>query len=214
MIARFHDVAGIVLAGGGSRRMGGVPKAMITVGGVRILDRILAVMRPLFSEILVVANEAAPFAGIDGVRVVTDAFRGCGPMGGIHAGLKAMSRRAGFFAACDMPFLDPALVARVCRLGLGEAVECAVPCSHRGLEPLHALYGKEALPAFEASLRRGEFRIRRAVGACRCVYVGIRGAQLDAVYNVNCPDDLAGAEGRERPSEAVRGEAAWKISQS
>ena len=69
------NVAAAIFAGGGGTRMGeGVVKALLTVGGERIIDRQLAVLRPLFAEILIAANDPAPWASL-GMRVVADRAR-------------------------------------------------------------------------------------------------------------------------------------------
>ena len=211
-MTRFPDIAGVVLAGGSSRRMGGVPKALCEVDGVAIVDRALAVLRTLFPEVIVVANDPAPYRGRPGVSngikglplgrrdpavtVVPDIFPGCGPIGGIHAGLKAIARCTGFFTACDMPFIDAPLVARICQAAMAGDFTCAVPSSRLGLEPLHACYTKEALPVFEDAIRAGRLKIRGVIDRCRTVFVDLRGAEMTAMYNVNTPLDLATADRR------------------
>src|SRR5258707_383576 len=47
---------GLVLAGGLARRMGGGDKALITIGGVAILDRVLGLLHPACREIILNAN--------------------------------------------------------------------------------------------------------------------------------------------------------------
>jgi len=66
------NVAAAILAGGSGSRMGaGVVKGLLPVGGQRIIDRQLAVLRPLFSEVLIAANDPEPWADL-GLRVVPD----------------------------------------------------------------------------------------------------------------------------------------------
>jgi len=66
------SVAAAILAGGGGTRMGeGVVKGLLSVGGQRIIDRQLAVLRPLFAEVLIAANDPEPWAGL-GLQVVPD----------------------------------------------------------------------------------------------------------------------------------------------
>ena len=66
------SVAAAILAGGGGTRMGeGVVKGLLSVGGQRIIDRQLAVLRPLFAEVLIAANDPEPWAGLR-LRVVPD----------------------------------------------------------------------------------------------------------------------------------------------
>jgi molybdenum cofactor guanylyltransferase len=53
-------VAGIVLAGGAGRRMGGLDKALVRVGGVALLDRVLAAARPVCDRLVVVGPAPPP----------------------------------------------------------------------------------------------------------------------------------------------------------
>src|SRR5262249_51342017 len=66
------NVAAAILAGGGGTRMGeGVVKGLLSVGGERIIDRQLAVLRPLFAEVVIAANDPEPWVDL-GLRVVPD----------------------------------------------------------------------------------------------------------------------------------------------
>src|SRR5580692_8679826 len=79
---------GLVLAGGLARRMGGGDKALIAIGGVVILDRVLGLLRPACTEIILNANgDPARFARC-GLPVIPDSVPDfAGPLAGILAGL-------------------------------------------------------------------------------------------------------------------------------
>src|SRR6476661_1580519 len=79
---------GLVLAGGLARRMGGGDKALIEVGGVAILDRVLERLRGACDPIILNANgDPARFARY-GLPVVADSIPDfAGPLAGILAGL-------------------------------------------------------------------------------------------------------------------------------
>ncbi|BDQ34235.1 molybdenum cofactor guanylyltransferase [Pseudodesulfovibrio portus] len=192
------DIAGIILAGGLGTRMGHVKKAFLEVGGRTVLDRLLAVYRPLFTEIVISAREAADFAAY-GFPVAEDRFEARSSLTGIHAGLDAMKASYGFFAACDDPFLQPGLVERL----LAEVepeVDVIIPLKEDGYrEPLCAVYSKRCLPFIEAQLRQEDFKIIRFFDHVAVKEVPI--ARLlpgdpDQVsfFNVNTPDDLRQAE--------------------
>ena len=57
-------MTGIILAGGKSRRMGG-NKAFIDAGGVPLIERVYRVLREIFPEVIIVANDAHPFEMYD-----------------------------------------------------------------------------------------------------------------------------------------------------
>ena len=104
------DVTGVLLAGGKSRRMG-EDKRYLVVGEQTLLERGLAVLRSIFQEVLVVIAQDSPPLDVD-VRVVRDLVPECGSLGGLYTGLVQASTPFIFVVACDMPFLDPAVIAQ------------------------------------------------------------------------------------------------------
>lgn len=82
-------VAGVVVAGGAGRRMGGVDKAVLVVGGVTLLDRVLGAARPVCDR-LVVVGPARP-TGVAGVEFAMEAEPGGGPVPAVAAGLAALT---------------------------------------------------------------------------------------------------------------------------
>ena len=86
--------------------MGGRPKALLELGGRRIIDRVAHVMRQVADDLLIVTNTPELYAGL-GLPMVPDAFPDHGSLGGIYSGLQAASGDAAFTVACDMPFLMP-----------------------------------------------------------------------------------------------------------
>ena len=82
------ETLGLVLAGGLARRMGGGDKARVTIGGVTILQRVLACLKPQCSRIVINANaDPARFADTN-LPVVADSVPDfAGPLAGILAGL-------------------------------------------------------------------------------------------------------------------------------
>ena len=79
------DVAAFVLAGGKSTRMG-ADKAFVILDGRTMLARALELARTVSDNVHIVGS-AEKFAAF--APVVEDVFRGCGPLGGIHAALRA-----------------------------------------------------------------------------------------------------------------------------
>jgi molybdopterin-guanine dinucleotide biosynthesis protein A len=147
------EITGVLLTGGGARRLGGREKAFLCLAGETPFERSRAVLEGLFGPVLVVTDRPGPFARYR-VRTVSDVFPGCGPLGGLHAALCAVESDAVFLAACDLPFLDARVVERIAaRAGEADAV---VPCVEGRAEPLHALYARRAAAAAETCLREGK----------------------------------------------------------
>jgi molybdenum cofactor guanylyltransferase len=108
----MRSVAAAIIAGGPARRLGGATKPLLEIGGQAVADRQLAVLRPLFPRLLVVANEPAPWRA-RGVEVVADRVAGAGPLAGLSAALAAAGdAEAVVCLAGDLPFLSPARCPR------------------------------------------------------------------------------------------------------
>ena len=191
-------VAGVILAGGRASRMGGRDKAFAAVAGEPIVARTVRVFRALFPQVIVSTNRPERFAALE-VDTVADRFPGAGPLAGIHAAMLASRYPHVFVAACDMPGLDPDVIRVVVeRIGTADAV---VPRWEGDVEPLHAIYALQALPAVEAALESGRNAMRDFLGTVRVEWVdeaelrALRGAAA-SLTNVNTPEDLAGVGGR------------------
>src|SRR5262245_42449220 len=150
--AMVSGITGVIQAGGKSTRMGGQPKALMELGGRRIIDRVVAVMAAVTDDVLIVTNTPELYASL-GLPMVPDAFPDAGWLGGIYSGLRAAAGAGAFTVACDMPFLAPD-VARLVVDRAGEA-DVVIPRVGDQLETLHACYAKSCLGPMEARLRAG-----------------------------------------------------------
>jgi molybdopterin-guanine dinucleotide biosynthesis protein A len=186
-------VAGVILAGGRNSRMGGRDKAFLRVGNETVFARTLAVLQRCFEHVIVVSNTPEKYAEYP-VEVIADELRGCGPLGGLHAGLGRIAAPYAFVAACDMPFLrvEPIryLVAQL------RDQDAVVPQWEGDIEPLHALYAARLRPRIADSVARGARAMREFLPHVAVEYVPqaamerVHGA-AEAFRNVNTPEDAA-----------------------
>jgi len=189
-----------VLAGGDASRFGGRPKGLETVGGERILDRLVRTLTDAFGMApLLVANAPDAAAWRPDLRVVPDLRPGLGALGGIYTAVVEAPAPV-VCVAWDMPFVSVPLVRA---LGDGLATHDAMlPASvgRRGVEPLCAAYGPACRDAIATSLDAGDLR---AIGFHPRISVGILplsgvrrlGDPKLLFFNVNTADDLASADG-------------------
>jgi molybdopterin-guanine dinucleotide biosynthesis protein A len=188
-------VTGVIQAGGKSTRMGGQPKALLELGGRRIIERVLDAIAPVVDDVLVVTNTPELYAFL-ALPMVADLYPDHGSLGGIFSGLTAATGDAAFTVACDMPFLHRD-VARlvVARAGEGDVV---VPRVGQQMETMHAVYGKACLGPIEARLTAGRLKIVGFFDSVRVVEIDeadvARHRAPDVVFmNVNTPEELARA---------------------
>ncbi len=193
-------VAGIVLAGGQSRRMGGGDKCLRLLAGKPILAHIIERARPQVTALALNANgDPRRFAGF-GLPVVADSIADfAGPLAGVLAGLDwaaasvlAASHVASF--AGDAPFLPRDLVARLgAALASGHDIACAASAGRA--HPVFALWPV----ALREDLRRaleveGIRKVDQWTERFRLTTVEFAVAAYDPFFNVNRPEDLAEAE--------------------
>lgn len=189
-----HNISGLVLAGGASRRMGR-DKALLELDGRPLIQIVVERMMTVCTEVLIVSGDVAPYTGF-GVPVVQDYFPDVGVLGGLHAGLDAASHELGLTVGCDMPFLKPEVV----RAFAGWAQGFDVALLRRGeyVEPLHAAYRRTCLPTIERAIRAGKRRIISFFPEVRVRYVTpeeVRALDpaLISFRNVNTPEEWEAA---------------------
>lgn len=190
------EVTGVLLAGGKSLRMG-QDKRYLIVGEQTLLERGLGVLRSMFHEILVVIAQDSPPLKID-ARVVRDLVPDCGSLGGIYTGLTQATTPYIFAVACDMPFLNQAVIAQFTdRRNTADIVMARLAAR---LHPMHALYSKKCLPAMEQMIAAQQLKIQGLLSHSSLRVQYITEADLLSIdpswrsfHNVNTPADLEAA---------------------
>ncbi len=152
------NVAGVVLCGGRSSRMGR-PKAWLPFGRELMLPRVVRLLGEAVGPVFVVAAPGQDLPPLPkDVAIVRDEREGRGPIQGLAAGLKALHGRAdaAYASSCDAPFLRAAFVRRLIDL-MGNAVIC-VPRVGAHHHPLAAVYRLEAAEAVDRLLAENRLR--------------------------------------------------------
>jgi molybdopterin-guanine dinucleotide biosynthesis protein A len=194
---------GAVLAGGAARRYGGIPKGLLEVGGRRILDRVVDVVRAVTGERpLLIANAPDAASWRPDLKTIPDVRPGFGSLGGIYTAVTAGPGPV-LGVAWDMPFVPAELLRALVDGSAAGKYDAFLPESsgRRGLEPLCAVYGPACGPAIARRLESGDLK---AISFHADVRVGIlslaevrqfgTGIPDELFFNVNTPDDLARAE--------------------
>jgi molybdopterin-guanine dinucleotide biosynthesis protein A len=172
------DVAGFVLAGGGSRRFG-QDKALVKIGDQPVLARLCSVLRDCTTEVKIVGSPEK-YSGF-GVECIPDRWPGEGPLGGIVTALRVSTTEGGepagmpaspgpvnaagarrpewnLIVGCDMPFLTSEWLRYLALQAVASEAEVMAPKSEHGLEPLCACWRSSAAGklqrAFESGVRK------------------------------------------------------------
>ena len=194
-------VAGVLLAGGLARRMGGGDKCLRPLAGETLLARVIARVAPQVGPLILNANgDPARFAAYE-VPVVADVVEGyAGPLAGILTALEWAAENvphhplvASF--ATDAPFLPHDLVETMVEARDLAGADLACAASGGRAHPVFGLWPVELRADLRAALvEQGERKIDRWTASHRLVEVAFPCAPVDPFFNANREDDLADAE--------------------
>ena len=203
------EVSAFVLAGGRSSRMG-ADKAFLPLGGNIFLSIALRNARAVCPEPLIV-GEAARYAAFG--MVVEDRFRGCGPLGGIHAALCATKTEWNLMLSVDLPLMVPEFLGWIVNEATSGEQFVTVPRRNGRCEPLCAVYRPAVLPVIEQALHAGDFRVDRIFSKVPTRYVSeadvhSAGFHDEIFRNVNTPEDYELVKRQLRKSEFAEAKSA------
>lgn len=187
----MEGVSAFVLAGGKSSRMG-ADKAFVELGGRRLLNRALELAGAVTSDVRIVGS-AEKFARFG--RVVEDEFPDCGPLGGIHAALRASRTELNFILAVDLPFVEVGLLTYLVNEAHAGRAVVTVPHAGGGWQPLCAVYRREFAAVAETALRQNRNKIDPLYGMVEVREVNEselqkRGFSLNMFRNLNTPQEV------------------------
>ena len=194
-------VAGLLLAGGLARRMGGGDKCLRLLAGQPILAHIIARIAPQTRRLVLNANgDPSRFAGF-GLPVVADGIEGfAGPLAGLLAGLGWTKAEASdcpllLSAPTDAPFLPADLVQRLMAAREAEGAAIAMAASSGQVHPVVGLWPVAlAEDLRHALVQEGIRKVDAWTARHRVAVVEFPVGAHDPFFNANTPEDLAEAE--------------------
>ena len=189
------DISCIVLAGGKGLRLGR-DKTLESINDRYLLQQVVSRLSFFNSNIIIVTAEKRPFPYLDDypkITMVTDTYPGKGPLGGIYTGLATSDSVYNLVVACDMPFLNQALLRYMIQLAVN--FDLVVPRWDGMVEPLHAVYSKGCLAPIESLLKQGALNIAKLFTLVKIRYV--EAEEIDrfdpkhlSFFNINTEADL------------------------
>lgn len=197
----IEDCTAIILAGGDSQRMGR-DKANLLLGEQTLLQHVIAAMQQIFPHIIVSVRQPRP--EIELPQVCDEQANegmpvGAGPLAGLAAGLGHITTPWAFVVACDMPFVEPAMVELLAKYR--PEYQAVVPVVQGHPQPLVAFYAGSCLDTIRGTIRAhlaggGKNSLRAALEQLQVRYVDETellkaDPAMRSFFDLDTPQDVA-----------------------
>jgi molybdopterin-guanine dinucleotide biosynthesis protein A len=186
------DCTAIILAGGDSQRMGR-DKASLLLGEQTLLQRVITTMQKIFPHVIVSVRQLRP--EID-LPQVCDEQLNVGPLAGLAACLDRVTTPWAFVVACDMPFVEPAMVELLAKYRA--EYQAVVPVVGGHQQPLAAFYASSCGAVIQGGLTGPDKSLRFVLKQLDVCYVDEDGLlatdpSLRSFFDLDTPQDVANA---------------------
>jgi molybdopterin-guanine dinucleotide biosynthesis protein A len=192
-------LAGVVLAGGAGRRLGGADKAALLARDGRLIDLVVRQLARIADPVVVARGPLPLLPALETVQVADD---GEGPLGGLLAGLDHVATvapevRTAAVVAVDSPGIDVDVLLHL--VGALGAADVALAVVGDRPQPLHAVWSVAVRTRVRERLAAGERRVLDLLEELLVVRVDVptltaAGLGTRFARDVDTPDDLAAAE--------------------
>ncbi|MDH7528919.1 molybdenum cofactor guanylyltransferase [Ignavibacteria bacterium 4148-Me] len=148
----YSDITGVILAGGKSSRMG-VNKSFLKLGNQTIIERIVDLMKSIFSEVIIITNTPDEYKFLK-LPLYEDIYKWKGPLAGIHSALTHSQTEKIFILSCDVPLMSEAMIKYIIEHRTDKSI---VFCEAAGYhQPLVGVYSKKILREIEKFISDNE----------------------------------------------------------
>lgn len=191
-MAKLEAVAGFILTGGASVRMGR-DKALLEIGGVPLALRTARLLESLVGRATLIGPPER-YAAL-GLPAVADDEPGQGPLGGIATALRISEYDWNLVVGCDLPYLTAAWLEFLIAAALRVKADALIPQSAHGrAEPLCAMYHRRCLPTIQVELGLGIRKVTTGLAALAVASLPYeQWKQFDShghlFKNMNTPED-------------------------
>ena len=188
------DMAGVILTGGRSRRMGGGIKALAPLSGKPLIRYVIDCLHPqVQSLVLSVEKYSSDFAAF-GLAQVEDPSPGSrGPLGGLLSALANMDAGCDWMllAPCDAPFLPRDLAVRLLNCAIEEGQRACVVRYEAEVQPTFSLWHRDLLPRLEhAVLAEGMAGFKQFMRCTPVALLDWESSEKSPFFNINDPGAL------------------------
>ncbi|MDF0727001.1 molybdenum cofactor guanylyltransferase [Cytobacillus sp. S13-E01] len=187
-------VAGIILAGGESRRFGS-PKAIADYKGRKFIEYALDSIQNITKEIIIVSHEtlSSRIKQVTSIPVTEDLsqYKGNGPLAGIVTGMCYYQTEWYIVLPCDTPLVTEELIKRLLEHTEAE-IDAVVPVVEGKIQPLIALYHTRVIDKAKRLLTQNKYKMMSLLDGINTKYITEKNLQVTATIfqNINSQDDL------------------------
>ncbi len=190
-----NNISVAILAGGLSSRMG-TDKSMLPLAGKPLIAHVIERTSLLGLPIMLITNTPEKHKQFN-LPMHSDLYPGRGSLGGIYTALTSSPSDYTLCVACDMPFLNVALLRYMLNLCAG--YDAVVPCDVGNYESLHAVYRRTCLASIQQRITEGNLRIRDLYSRLHTRLISPEEVnnfdpERRSFMNLNTPEDLAQIE--------------------
>ena len=185
------SIQAAILAGGQSRRMGH-DKSFLDLNGKPLIQHVIDPLRSLGLDIMLITNTPALYAHLD-LPMFTDELPNNGSLGGLYTALVKATAPHVLCVACDMPFLNSALLHWL--IALRADYDAVIPVTNATAHNLHAVYARSCLPTILRQIEQHNLRITDFYQSLTVRYVSeselrLYDPDLRSLMNLNTPADV------------------------
>ena len=200
----------IILCGGRGTRMGR-DKGSLILDDKPLIMHLIHNLNDFFDEILIILRNEAQIELYkeivkkkyhhSNLKFLKDEIPGQGPLVGIMTGLSRIKSDYALILPCDSPFVTRSFINNIFNCfetskinqNSDDAYDSIVPQWDNGnIEPLHAIYTKNAIPEIEKLLKKGFNDVKSLTKHLKIKYVNVKYLDKSKVSfkNINRPEDI------------------------
>jgi len=148
------NAAGVILAGGRSRRMGGETKALLPLAGKPMLSHVIDRVRPQVTELSLSVECRSGLFDSFGLQQLPDLKPGGGPLEGLLAALQWMDPAFDWLllVPCDAPFVPRDLLEQLYESATQSGLAGALARYEGEIQPTFSLWRRSVLPNLEQAV--------------------------------------------------------------
>lgn len=180
---------GIILAGGKATRLNGIPKGLIQLNGMPILENQVNLLKKFCHQIIIVSNDSSyHYLQSDTIVVISDLIKDIGPLGGLYTGLSFTNKEKNIVLACDMPYVSEDVMHFL--ISYQEKGEVIVPKLQEDIHPLCGIYSINILPIIQQQIEKNNFKLKHLLKLTNTFYVDFPDSMKNFLTNINTFEEL------------------------